>query len=233
MKHEHHPPHERDHQLPSVYVNAVYNSGRILVQVRDANGQAVELVKDHEKSMHLVIVRADLETFLHVHPTEMSSGDFQVEVELPAGRYLVFADISPVNGTYAIEPKMVTVGTAPETAKTDWQMLAERDRPAKEIGGKTVTFQHPELTAGEPAILSFDLNGEIPLPYLGAMGHVVVLDEQGKRFIHVHPSAKDRPEFQTEFPSAGFYKLWAEFHFTDTGVLAFPFIVEVAEPDSP
>lgn len=86
---------------------------------------------------------------------------------------------------------------------------------------------------GESATLSFDLNGESPLLYLGALGHVVVLDEQGKRFLHVHPTSKEHSVFQVQFPFAGFYKLWAEFHFAESGVLAFPFLVEVTEPGSP
>ena len=82
-------------KLPNVYVNARYHSGRMTVQVRDASGLAVELLTDHEKSMHLVIVSADLETFFHVHPNETLSGDFEATVELPTGHYRVFADINP------------------------------------------------------------------------------------------------------------------------------------------
>lgn len=232
MKHEHHSHHEMDHELPSVYVNAIYRSGRILIQVRNANGMTVELLKEHEKSLHLIIVRADLETFLHVHPIETISGDFEVKVNLSSGRYFLYADISPIKGIYVIEPVLLIVGEETKSIANDFSNLVKSDRPTKEIQGKTVTFQYPKLTAGEPAALSFDLHGETPLPYLGAMGHVVVLDEQGKRFLHVHPSSKGQPVFQARFPSAGFYKLWAEFHFADTGVLAFPFIVEVTEPGS-
>lgn len=233
MKHEHHSHHKMNHKLPSVYVNTVYRSDRILIQVRDAKDMTVELLKDHEKSLHLIIVSADLETFLHVHPIETISGDFEVKVNLPSGRYFLFADISPIKGIYVIEPVLLMVGEETESIANDFSKLVKSDRPTKEIQGKTVTFQHPKLTAGEPATLSFDLNGESPLLYLGALGHVVVLDEQGKRFIHVHPSSKDHPIFQVRFPSAGFYKLWAEFHFAEPGVLAFPFLVEVTEPGSP
>lgn len=229
---EDHQHHGMNNELPNVHVNAVYNTGRMIIQVRDANGMAVELLKNHEKSMHLVIVSDDLETFLHVHPQETTSGDYQVEVELAAGRYLIFADISPVNQTYISKPIVVTVGEEIKNAKPDWRMLAENDNPIKKCRGKTFTFQYSALVVGEPVTLSFDLNGEAPLPYLGAMGHVVVLDEQGNRFIHVHPSSKDQPIFQSQFPSAGFYKLWAEFRFADTGVLALPFIVEVTKPGS-
>src|SRR5690606_30994838 len=128
-------------------------------------------------------------------------GDFEVEVELPPGRYLAFADISPVGMTYVIEPITIIVGEVTDTPNIDWDMLVERDSATKEVEGKTVTFRHSKLTAGKSTALSFDLNGETPLPYLGALGHVVVLDEQGEKFIHVHPVSEDQTVFEATFPS--------------------------------
>lgn len=229
MKHDQHEHHAMDESLPKVQVNTAYNSGIVTVEVRDADNNAVTLTETHEKRMHLVIVSADLETFLHVHPIENASGDFEVVLELPPGRYLAFADINPVRMTYVIEPITITVGKVTDIPSIDWEMLAERDSATKEVEGKTVTFHHPKLTAGKSAALSFDLNGETPLPYLGALGHVVVLDEQGEKFIHVHPVSEDKPVFEAQFPSPGFYKLWVEFKFSDAGVLAFPFVMKVAD----
>ncbi|WP_434402761.1 hypothetical protein M1Q06_08360 [Planococcus sp. 11815] len=232
MEHEHHKNHKHhdmDEKLLEVQVNTTYNSGIVTIKVRDKENNAVALTETHEKRMHLVITSAGLETFLHVHPIENASGDFEVEVELPPGRYLAFADITPVGMTYVIEPITITVGKVTETPSIDWEMLAERDSATKEVEGKTVTFHHPKLTAGKSAALSFDLNGETPLPYLGALGHVVVLDEQGEKFIHVHPVSEDKPVFEAQFPSPGFYKLWVEFKFSDAGVLAFPFVMKVAD----
>ncbi|AUD14928.1 MULTISPECIES: hypothetical protein [unclassified Planococcus (in: firmicutes)] len=232
MEHEHHKNHKHhdmDEKLLEVQVNTTYNSGIVTIKVRDKENNAVALTETHEKRMHLVITSAGLETFLHVHPIENASGDFEVEVELPPGRYLAFADITPVGMTYVIEPITITVGKVTETPSIDWEMLAERDSATKKVEGKTVTFHHPKLTAGKSAALSFDLNGETPLPYLGALGHVVVLDEQGEKFIHVHPVSEDKPVFEAQFPSPGFYKLWVEFKFSDAGVLAFPFVMKVAD----
>lgn len=227
MNQEHHHP-EMANGLPRASVHVSYDSGRMAIQVRDADGKPVKLVKEHEKSMHLIVVSEDLESFFHVHPVETMSGDFEVELELSPGRYLAFVDINPAGLSYTVEPNAVTVGEAAEIPEIDWEALAANDSRTKEISGKLVAIQHPKLVAGETAALSFDLHGESPLPYLGAMGHVVVLDGQGRRFIHVHPSPTVQPEFQVRFPAPGVYKLWAEFHFADTGVLAFPFIVEVA-----
>lgn len=229
MKHDQHEHHAMDENLPEVQVNTAYNSGTVTIEVRDAHNNTVTLTETHEKRMHLVIVSADLETFLHVHPIENDSGDYEVKLELPEGRYLAFADINPVGMSYVIEPITITVGEEAETPEIDWKSLVKNESSTKEFEGKTVTFQHPELIAGESATLSFDLHDDTPLPYLGALGHVVVLDEQGTRFIHVHPTSTDQTVFEAQFPFPGFYKLWAEFKFADTGVLAFPFIVEVAE----
>lgn len=227
MEQEHHHP-ERVTKLPRAYVNAAYISNLIIIQVRDANGKAVELLKDHEKAMHLIIISSDLKTFFHVHPIETISGDFEAQLELSPGRYLVIADVSPVSLFYTIEPILVTVGEAANITEINWEELAGNDSRTKEIRGKLVTIQHPNLIAGESATLSFDLHGATPLPYLGDLGHVIMLDEHGKRFIYAHSSSRRPAEFQVQFPFPGFYKLWAEFHFADAGILAFPFIVEVA-----
>ncbi|MFP3355790.1 hypothetical protein R0K17_00400 [Planococcus sp. SIMBA_143] len=228
MKQEHHHHHGADKHLPEVFVNTSYNSGIVTVEVRNADGLKASLAETHEKRMHLVIVSADLETFVHVHPVENDSGNYEVELALSDGKYFSFADINPVDMTYSIKPVPITVGEITEVKTPNWQLLKENDRSIKEIGGKTVGFEHPPITAGKPVVLSFDLHGESPLPYLGALGHVVVLNEDATQFIHVHPASEDVPEFEAQFPFPGFYKLWVEFKFADSGVLAFPFIVEVS-----
>lgn len=228
LKHEQHHHQDMNKHLPEVFVNTIYGSGRVRVEVRNNEGLAVKLAETHEKRMHLVIVSADLDTFIHVHPIENDSGEYEVELELPDGKYFTFADINPVEMTYTIQPVTLTVGEVAEIPKPNWRLMKEQDHSVKEINGKTVAFEQPSVTAGKPVVLSFDLKGESPLPYLGALGHVVVLNEEATQFIHVHPVSEDAPEFEAQFPSPGFYKLWAEFKFADTGVLAFPFIVEVS-----
>lgn len=78
-------------------------------------------------------------------------------------------------------------------------------------------------------MLSFDVHGEELQPYLGAMGHVVIIDENVEEFIHVHPSSTDDTKFEAHFSKAGHYKLWAEFKYSDVGVIAFPFVFKVEE----
>jgi hypothetical protein len=52
-------------------------------------------------------------------------------------------------------------------------------------------------------------------PYLGAMGHLVVVSANGKDYVHAHPltesSADGKVEFNVHFPRPGIYKLWGQF----------------------
>ncbi|MFF2447786.1 hypothetical protein ACFVSW_11865 [Neobacillus sp. NPDC058068] len=58
------------------------------------------------------------------------------------------------------------------------------------------------------------------------MGHVVILNEYGKEFLHVHPSNENKPTFETSFDKPGIYKIWAEFK-QNGKVRAFPFVFEI------
>lgn len=218
---------EQERELNQAYVEVDYTEGRLNLRVRDARNNVVPLLKGHERSLHLIIVDTNFSTFLHIHPIETMAGDFERKIELISGNYLVFADLLPVKLAYTIKPLPLTVGEPAAIPAINWPVMAKNDSLTKERNGKTVTLQYTELIAGESVALSFDLHGEIPLLYSGASGHVVVLDEQGKRFLPVYTPSRLHPEFHVQFPEAGFYKLWAEFHFTDAGILAFPFVVEV------
>lgn len=50
----------------------------------------------HEKEMHLILVRRDLSSFQHLHPTRDSGGTWTATAELSAaGTYRLFADFAP------------------------------------------------------------------------------------------------------------------------------------------
>ena len=68
-------------------------------------------------------------------------------------------------------------------------------------------------------------------PYMGAMGHLVVLSNDGKEYVHAHP-ADDKPAsgnvvvFQAHFAKAGLYKGWGQFRWKEE-VRVVPFVVKV------
>lgn len=218
---------EQERELNRAYAEVDYADNHLNLRVRDVWNNVVPLLKEHEKSLHLIIVSTNLSTFFHVYPIQTLAGDFEVKIELVPGNYLVFADLLPVTLAYTIEPLPLTVGESDEIPAINWPVLAKNDSLTKERDGKTVTLQHTELIAGESVALSFDLHGDTSLLYIGASGHVVVLGTRDKQFLPVYTPSRLHPEFRVQFPEAGFYKLWAEFYFTDNGILAFPFIVEV------
>ncbi|MBY0221430.1 hypothetical protein [Sporosarcina aquimarina] len=82
------------------------------------------------------------------------------------------------------------------------------------------------IEAGQDISLLFDLRGATPEPYLGALGHVVILDENAEHFIHVHPVSDDKTQFKTVLTEAGKYKLWAEFQF-DGEVYVYAYVIEI------
>ncbi|USK67050.1 hypothetical protein [Peribacillus frigoritolerans] len=74
--------------------------------------------------------------------------------------------------------------------------------------------------------LNFNIKNATTEPYLGALGHVVIIDENVENFIHVHPISDKSTEFQTHFDKPGLYKLWAEFKF-DGEVIVYPYVMKV------
>jgi hypothetical protein len=54
---------------------------------------------EHEKRMHLIVVRRDTSAFQHVHPTMAADGTWTVPLTIAqAGSYRAFADFAPTEG---------------------------------------------------------------------------------------------------------------------------------------
>jgi len=90
------------------------------------------------------------------------------------------------------------------------------------VDGKRVALAMEGLEAKKPMKLTFTLTDEKtnqPVsdlqPYLGAIGHVVILSEDGERYVHVHAeegqSMGPDAVFEATFPRSGIYKLWGQF----------------------
>ena len=66
--------------------------------------------------------------------------------------------------------------------------------------------------------------------YLGAVGHVVALDRNAEKYLHVHPLDEQtkgpEAQFMTTFPSSGIYKIWGQFQY-EGKVFTVPFVIEV------
>jgi len=67
-------------------------------------------------------------------------------------------------------------------------------------------------------------------PFLGAVGHVVILTKDADKYLHVHPTDEKASgpdaEFMTTFPKSGVYKIWGQFQ-QNGKVFTVPFVVKV------
>ncbi|SES02778.1 hypothetical protein SAMN04487944_115100 [Gracilibacillus ureilyticus] len=224
MNHGEHNHHHHHHAKSELKTDVTYDNGKIMIKLEDNNGAPPELAVQHEKEMHFIIISNDLEEYYHLHPVKEKHGLYSVNQVLSNGTYQAFVDITPENKEYQIKPNTLQVGTG-ETRKVS---LGEKDNWTKERGGKTVTLHPVDAMVGEEVPLVFDTQGEKSDPYLGALGHVVIIDENVEHYIHVHPETEVTTTFNAHFQTPGMYKIWAEFKFGEN-VEVYPFIIEVKE----
>nr|WP_274364034.1 MULTISPECIES: heavy metal translocating P-type ATPase [unclassified Paenibacillus] len=216
--------------------NAIAGEDTIIrIRIKDEEGKPVDRFDiNHEKLLHLIVVSSDLSYFDHIHPEYKGGGEFEIVTSFPAGgKYKLIADYVPTGGATTTRTEWISV----EGGKTEPIPLKPDRKHSKVADGVQVTLVNDHPQAGAEFELSFtlaDAETKEPVadlePYLGAVGHVVVLSEDTEQYLHVHPIDEDAkgPEakFVTEFPSAGVYKLWAQFQ-RNGKLITVPFVVEV------
>jgi hypothetical protein len=218
-----HADHGADHTsdvLPMLHEE----SGNIVITLKDLNENPVsDLEINHEKLMHLIVVDTDLQVYKHLHPESTNPGVFKVKHGLEDGEYKFFIDIKPKELSYTVQPINFIIGSPDEGHHHGLQV---DEQFVKEVDGHLVTLKPSSLKVNEDIQLKFDLNGETPEQYLGALGHVVILDDEADEYLHVHPHEGNEPIFETKFTEPGIYKIWAEFKFGGD-VFVFPYVVEI------
>lgn len=160
------------------------------------------LIPDHGKLMHLFLVKeADAGTFAHLHPVSADSAAFESPLPpLPAGRYRVFADVTHESGfarTLVASVELPAPAAAEDLARDSddaWFIGQPADSVAPLAGGARLVWEAKpaRLTADEDAGLHFvvrERDGSVGAvePYLGMAGHAVVMREDGRVYIHLHP----------------------------------------------
>jgi hypothetical protein len=207
--------------IPSLKVN----NGEMIITLNDLDGNPVsDLDMNHEKLLHLIVVSTDLKEYQHLHPQTNEPGVFKVAHSLQAGEYKAFVDIKPTGKTYEVAPISFMVGENHNEHEVDF--LTVDTELTKEAGGHTVKLIPSSLKVNEDIQLTFELGGDTPEQYLGALGHVVILDQKGENYVHVHPLEGSEPVFATKFSEPGVYKIWAEFKFNGQ-VFVYPYVVEI------
>ncbi len=207
----------------------------IRLAVRKNDGTPIgEFDISHEKLLHLIVISKDLSYFNHIHPEHKGGGVFEIANDFPAGgEYRVIADFKPAGGDAVTKLAWIQVdGKAAEPAA-----VVPDTRLEKTVDGIKVVLTAENLEAKQAAALTFSFADEKtgePITdletYLGAIGHVVVLSEDGNRYVHVHADEDQGtgPEarFEAEFPKSGVYKIWGQFQ-KDGEVFTVSFVVNV------
>ncbi len=197
---------------------------------------ADDLKVEHEKRLHLLIVRDDMTEFQHIHP-EFKQGQWIVQTNIPKqGNYQMYIDIAPVRENAVVLRVPFSVGgetldaNAPgpsrdlSTQNGDYVVKLSIDAPVRTKETKPWTFMITKN--GQPV----DNIG----PYLGAYGHIVELRHgDPDDFFHVHPTTEVKPVdgnvvFMGTFPTKGRYTLYAQFNLGNQ-IKTFPITLDVQE----
>jgi hypothetical protein len=189
-------------------------SAEVAFRIVGSDGQPLrDFDTEHEKQMHLIVVRRDLTGFQHLHPSLDSDGTWRATTTIPeAGSYRVFADFSTGGEARTLASDLAVDG------QVDWQELPAETNTAKTADGYEVQVAGGSRSAGREAELRFTVmrDGQ-PVavePYLGAGGHLVALREGDLAYLHVHPTGgpgSGPVSFMTEFPTEGRYRLFLQF----------------------
>jgi hypothetical protein len=189
--------------------------------ISGTDGRAVrDFELEHEKRMHLIVVRRDTSGFQHLHPRMDRDGHWSTRIALPeAGSYRVFADFERDGRGTTLGADLSVDGPA------NYRRLPAPASSTTTATGYDVKISGEPARAGDEAELEFTVSrgGEVvhTEPYLGAGGHLVALRQGDLGFLHTHPaehagsddgaSHDDSVPFATEFPSAGRYRLFFQF----------------------
>ncbi|MFI6096042.1 hypothetical protein ACIA8G_10840 [Lentzea sp. NPDC051213] len=197
------------------YTLQLHENESIGFHISGPDGKPVtKFAVEHEKRLHLIVVRRDGSGFRHVHPEMAADGMWSIPLTLSeAGSYRVFADFKPENG-----PK-TTLGADVQVAG-DYQPKQYAGSRTFTVDGYEVTLDG-ELTAGSASTVTIGISKDgKPVTdlqnYLGAKGHLVALRAADLAYLHVHPEESDQVKFAVQVPTTGTYRLFLDFQHEGT-----------------
>ncbi|GLZ27850.1 hypothetical protein Lesp02_00400 [Lentzea sp. NBRC 105346] len=169
---------------------------------------------EHEKKLHLVLVRRDGSGYQHLHPTMAADGTWSTPLTLSAaGSYRVFTDFRAEGG-----PK-TTLGANIQVPGLYEPRQYATDQRSSIVDGYAVTITGDLKAGAESTVTATVTKDGRPVTdlqkYLGANGHLVALRSTDLAYLHVHP--QDAPgsgpevKFVVEVPTSGTYRLFLDF----------------------
>ncbi len=161
----------------------------------------------HEKIMHVILVRNDLEYFDHLHPEKTGDGKYAISFEfLSGGSYRLWTDF--------------TVTGKQKIISFDFEVSASEKPGRDKLGGLEVKMVGAsEIISGKQLELKFEVleNGnKVPIKekFLGANAHIIGISQDLDEFGHMHDEDVDGDnllEFNHVFSKKGLHKIWVQF----------------------
>jgi len=188
---------------------------RFFVNQRPRGTPVDNLQVEHEKLMHVIGLREDLNEFFHIHPSKVSPGMWEVEHTFSRGGiYKLWADLKEKGVSYSFGLPLVRVSKPTDTAHDS-------------ASGGCVTNcsyqiqfrENPALVVGRTNRLEFFLcdplgNSTAAENFLGASMHLVIIKADLSEFLHAHPenhiAGESLIRFNQLFAKPGKYKLFAQ-----------------------
>jgi len=197
---------------------ASLGTGGGLVRFRIAGRDGKPVTKfgvDQTKRMHLIVASRDLIDYEHVHPVMAANGTWSVKVGLPTSTgYRVFAD-------FVAGGERHVLGWNLRVGRQSTSRALPPPRPRAATDGFDVAIAAPMLEPGKEAKVTFTVNrsgaGVRDLqPYLGALGHLVMLRQGDLEYLHVHPvtgpdAGGPQISFMVDLPRPGTYRAFLQF----------------------
>lgn len=175
-------------------------------QVQDAAGEPVTSYDvEHEKELHLIVLGTrELRDFQHVHPTRAADGTWTARLQLaPGTSYRLYADGSTGGSGFLATGEIFASG--PQPAPRPLPEPATRDA----VDGFDVELENGD---GEAALRVTRDGTPVQLePYLGALGHLVVIRVDDLEYLHVHPEEGATPVFAVSGLAPGRYRYFFDF----------------------
>ena len=186
------------------------------------NGKPMELKLLHERLMHLILVRKDLNYFDHLHPEKKENGMFSIPYSfLAPGEYRLWVEFTDGTLEHIIDYSLTVEGTSE---------LPEPDT----LNGLNVKMQTNELQQDKPAKINFIVTKDdapvlITETWLGADAHLIIISNTLDEFAHLHDAAGDNDNllaFGYTPEHSGNYTSWVEFmHEKEARIAKFGFTI--------
>jgi DMSO/TMAO reductase YedYZ heme-binding membrane subunit len=201
----------------------------------------------YEQFMHIIIVDSSLQHFAHIHPKTTAEGTFVATYTFPTSdRYHVYFNFVPFQSPEQQIGVSIPVGAESGAVPSE---LSSTSSKTAEVSGYTVTMsgssnlRSADLSAGLQSLsfhISHGADAVALHPYVGAFGHLTLVNTSTYEFVHAHPkdltvpkptdiAAPDLSFYPMAIYTAikpGTYRVYAEFSPDGNNIMA-PFTITI------